>query len=358
LKRQLNNQAVTLAAISSRALNNWGVELQKTGDFEHAASRFALAHKLDQGNVVARTNLEYNERHRAGQTGPLKLADDLKEQFLDQMLMRFGPYDEPGLSSAQATMFVQGRLFRQACEAFDRVRSLSPRDLASRMWLAQFHLMAGQTNVALAAIKEIRGAPERFALTRTNHIDLLTLEASAYFAAKEPDTAVRLLETELKKNPNEHYLLASAARIYSQQGRFTNALAVVNRQLQIAPDDTTALINKSFICINANAFDEAIRTLDHLLTLQPTNHPALLNRAIAYLRSDKLDEAKRDYETLQQQLPKAYPVYFGLGEIAYRRKDTNAAIQHYEAYLINSITNSAEAQFVEKRLKELKGAAP
>jgi hypothetical protein len=73
---------------------------------------------------------------------------------------------------------------------------------------------------------------------------------------------------------------------------------------------------------------------------------------------DRLDDARKDYEALQQQVPKAYQVYFGLGEIAYRRKETNAAIQHYETYLSNAVTNSTEAQFVEKRLKELKGVGP
>lgn len=358
LKPLRNAQAVTLAAFYSRALNNWGVELQKAGEFEKAAPRFALAHRLNEANLVARTNLEYNERYRAGQTGPIPLPDDLKEQFLDQMLMEHGPYDEPGLSAAQGSLFVQGRLFRQACEAFDRVRSLSPRDLASRMWLAQFHLLAGQTNEVLAVVREIRAAPDRFTLTRTNHVDLLALEAASYFAAKDTNRAVGLIESELKKNPTEMYLLTSASRLYSQQGLFTNALSVVNRQLQVAPDDANALINKSYLCINADAFDEAIRTLDRVLSLQPTNHPARLNRAIAFLRADRLDDAQRDYETLQQALPKAYPVYFGLGEIAYRRKDTNAAVQHYEAYLSHSVTNSAETRFVEARLQELKGGRP
>jgi tetratricopeptide (TPR) repeat protein len=358
MKPELNSQALTLGAIYSRAINNWGVELQKTGDFEKAAARFALAQQLNADNVVARLNLQYNENRRAGQTGPLKIADLLKDQFLDQVLAEHGPYDEPGLTYAQGAMFAQGRLFRQASEAFNRVRTLSPNDLASRLWLAQFHLMAGQTNEVFAAVREIRAAPERFALTRTNHVDLLALEATAYFAANEPEAAVQLLETELQQNPNESYLLASAARLYTQQSRFTNALAVVNRQLQITPDDSTALINKSYLCINSSAFGEAIRTLDRVLTLQPTNYSAMLNRAIAYLRSDQLDESRRDYETLQAALPNAYQVYFGLAEIAYRRKETNAAIRHYEAYLSNAVTNSTEARFVEDRLKGLKGAGP
>jgi hypothetical protein len=48
-------------------------------------------------------------------------------------------------------------------------------------------------------------------------------------------------------------------------------------------------------------------------------------------------------------------LYFGLGEIAYRKLDTNTAARNYELYLANnSQTNGPEAQFVRDRLKALK----
>ena len=53
--------------------------------------------------------------------------------------------------------------------------------------------------------------------------------------------------------------------------------------------------------------------------------------------------------------PESYQIYFGLAEIALRSKDTNAAIQNYEAYLTNAVPNAPETKTVETRLKELKG---
>jgi len=88
--------------------------------------------------------------------------------------------------------------------------------------------------------------------------------------------------------------------------------------------------------------------------LQTNNYSALLNRAIAYLRANQLDSARQDYQTLQKAAPSAYPVYYGLAEIAYQQKDTNAAIQNYELYLANGSPNADEIKFVTQRLAELK----
>ena len=84
----------------------------------------------------------------------------------------------------------------------------------------------------------------------------------------------------------------------------------------------------------------------------------MLNRAISFLRGDKLEDAQRDYDVLQQAFPTAFQIHFGLAEIAWRRKDTNAAIRNYQLYRANAPTNTAEAKLVRERLKELQPGSP
>ena len=101
----------------------------------------------------------------------------------------------------------------------------------------------------------------------------------------------------------------------------------------------------------------AITTLTAALALAPSNPVVRLNRAIASLRAGELDAAQADYEQLLQISPHSYKVVFGLGEIAWRRQDTNAAIRNYQLYLANTATNTPEATNVIARLKELRPGA-
>ena len=153
-------------------------------------------------------------------------------------------------------------------------------------------------------------------------------------------------------------MLAAACRTYSENGQYTNALALTQRILRLAPNDPNALINQGCFQVQLSAYADAVASFNRVLTLETNNPTALFYRAIAQLRGDQLDVALEDYESLQRQYPKAHQMYYGLGEIAYRRKDTNTAIRHYEAYLTNAPPNNPESAFVVGRLQELKGVKP
>jgi hypothetical protein len=45
---------------------------------------------------------------------------------------------------------------------------------------------------------------------------------------------------------------------------------------------------------------------------------------------------------------------FGLGAIAWRQHDTNAAIEFYQRYLSNGVQSSAQYMVAAERLKQLK----
>jgi tetratricopeptide (TPR) repeat protein len=84
----------------------------------------------------------------------------------------------------------------------------------------------------------------------------------------------------------------------------------------------------------------------------------LLRRAIANLRTGRLEEAQHDYEAVQKVAPKMFQIFYGLGEIAWQKHETNAAISNYQSYLANSPENTNEINTVKARLKELKAGSP
>lgn len=350
-----------IGSVYSRALNFWAVEMQKTGELEQAAGLFALALKLNPGNIVAQVNLEYNKKFRAGERPPVAMPSSVEDRFGDagsweQVLGQHGPYDEQDFCYAQGFTFVRNGLFRQAAQAFERVHTFAPDDLPTRLYLAELNLIARKPDRALELVRAPLEQPERFHLSPTNRVDALGVQAKAWFLQGEAARADTLLETAIQAAPTNHYLLANAVAIYTENSRFSNALVNVDRQLQVRPDDPVALLNKGYLHMQLNAFGEAILAMTQLLNLQTNRPEALLNRAIAYLRNDQMDAAQKDYETLLSLDPNLRQVNYGLGEIAFRRHDTNTAIQRYESYLSNSVPGAAETLFVEKRLQELRGA--
>ena len=320
-----NAQNALLGAYYSRSLNSWGVEMQKLGELEKAAAHFDLARQLNPENVVARVNLECNKNLQSGTSIPVTLSKSLEESFgkyrtWQQVLNANGPYDEPTLCYAQAWVFMQTGLYRQSAQYFDRVLQFSPDNFPSRLSLAQIYLLANLPDNTLALTKEVRDQPKRFRPTTTNLTDLVAIEASAWYAKKNPEKARELLETEINKKPNDDHLLANAVSVYTQRGDLTNALSIIERRLKLNPNNPAILINKAYIYIQLQDFELCTHRSEPPRDLEPENQAALLNRAIANLRAGHLDDSKKDYETLEKLFPSAYQIQYGPGLKTGRKK--------------------------------------
>jgi len=359
LPNESNHDARVLAGFYSRALNCWGVELQKLGRLTNAAVLFSRALELNPDNIVAQINLECNKNLQAGHESSVQLSRSVEDEFgkyrsWEQVIGENGPFDEPNFSFEQGRTFVRNNLHHQAAQQFDRVKNLAPRNLLARMWLAQLYVVNRLPSQARQLVDEIRAQPALFPVPSTNRNEMLFVEASAYLAGGDLKGAEIAVETELKKYPNDESLLAAATQVYINYECYSNALVKLEQQLKFSPTNLTALVNKGNVCIWLGQYEQAIPPLTRALTMDSNNPYALMNRGIANLRCGKLDEAQRDYEALQKPLPTSSRVNFGLQEIAYRKKDTNAAIRYCQIYLANAQTNTAEAKLVSERLKELR----
>ncbi|MGO8931474.1 MAG: tetratricopeptide repeat protein [Limisphaerales bacterium] len=387
LPRESNHDAITLAGFYSRSLDYWGVEMQKSGQLTNAAAHFEGALELNPDNVVAQINLECNKNLQAGRKSSVPLSKPIEDEFAkyrkwEDILSENGPFDEPSYCYEQGRVFVGNKLYRQAAAQFDRVITLAPENLVARIWLSQLCVISGMPNQALKLLNQIRARPELVEAARTNRTELLFMEASAHLAQNDLRGAEAAVQATLGQYPGDEGLLATATQVYMKYGGYfdkllaakagsdtdtctymrngcySNALTTIEQQLVISPADTNALVNKGFACIQIGAFEQAIPPLTKVLAMDTNNYSALFNRAIAFLRSDQLEAAQGDYEVLQKAFPAAFQIYFGLAEIAWRQKDTNAAIQYYQRYQANAPTNTTEAKLVRARLKELQPGSP
>ena len=334
-------------------------ELQKQNLLGNARAHFERALQLSPDNVVAHIDLACNQNLQAGRKASPKVSKFIEDEFgkyrnWEQVIGENGPFDDPNFCYEQGRVFVRGGNYRQAAQEFSRAKTLDPENLPSRLWLAQLSVAGRKPEDALKIVDEIHANSQKLGIARSNLTELMFVESSAHLAMDDVKSSEAAVAAALKKYPGDEDLLATATQVYLNYGRYSNALDTIEEQLKISPDNPRTLINKGYACIQLQKYEEAIPPLTRLLSLETNNYSALLNRAIAYLRSGKLEAAQRDYEVLQKAFPTAFQIYYGLGEIAYQKKETNAAIRNYQLYLTNSAPNTEEAKSVKGRLKELK----
>ena len=357
--REQNQNAVIAGTFYSRNLDFWGVQLQRAGELEKAAARFETAQKINPDNVVAQINLQFNQNLRAGKRVPVDLSTVTADQFgkyrsWNQVVLANGPFDEPSFCFEDGVVLVQAGLLRQAVAPFARVRELAPDSLPARFWLGQLYEISHQPDRALEALRDPMEQPEKFSLAETNSTQMDILAATAYFQKGDMERGTRLIELEISRHPTNDDMLTTAAQIYLARGLPTNALAVIDRKLRLSPDDVGWLYSKGYVSIQIRNYDAAVVALSRVLSMQTNNHDVLFKRAGAYLQLGKLDQARADYASLQQSFTNSFQIAYGLGEIAWRKHETNEAIKNYEIYLANAPTNTTEAKTVSERLRELK----
>ncbi|MCX8109492.1 MAG: tetratricopeptide repeat protein [Verrucomicrobiae bacterium] len=308
----------------SRALNAWGVTLQRHGFTKEAERWFKLAVELFPDNAAAATNLAFNAQLQSG--GRLEGFDVVRaaeqtpqdDRVLERMLLHFGPFDEPAWLYRIANAFMQAGLFRQSLVTFDRLHTLMPTDSKVDVWKS-------------------------------------TMEVMTRFAMGDAERAEKDAVALHTKYPKEDLVLEVMAQMYMQTGRYTNALEAIEKQLILDSSNRRALLNKAAVSIHLKQYTNAIATLDKLLSLDPNSAPALLNRAIAYLQIGNLDRAKQDYEAVYKVAPDSFQVLYGLAEVAYRRNDTSTALKFYQQYLKHAPKDTDEYKQIAQRVSELQG---
>ena len=312
--------------IYSRALNAWGVILQRNHELKQAAKRFQQAIDLWPENIVAKANLQFNKQLQSGTlpaidlTKPIPELQGIKLQW-DQVFIYYGPPDDPRWTFRFAKLLLDGLNYRQALVELTRILELYPEDQIAQLWKGY-------------------------------------AEALLWYVAGNTTLAERIATELRQKFPQRDMPLKALALIYSGQRQWDRVIQICEQRLKLNPKNLEALNMYAATLMRMGKDAQAIPYLDRALQIKPEFDEARLNRAIAYLKSGQLDQARQDYEKLLQKIKEKnlddYRIYFGLGEIAYRKQEWAEALQYYQKYLKTAVPGTDEYRRIELRVKELK----
>jgi tetratricopeptide (TPR) repeat protein len=334
-------QSRLLGSWYSISLDNWGVELQRSGRLPEARHRFEQALALNTNNWAAAINLQCNTNLQAGNKLSLAGLEEMVGRFKDLPHLALamnscGPFDEPVLCFLLGRACQQAGWPRQTVQQLERAKTLAPDALPPELALAELYSRYRMDDKVFEIVKRLRTTTSALPTNQVGEVELelSLLEARAWMSQTNLASARRILQSILQQHPNDTPTENLVFNAYLAFGDLTNALQLVASQLASEPDKIAALNNQAAILIQMNQAAAAIPILTRALAI--TNSPAIrLNRAIGYFLSTNLPAAEADYHQLENLPVDIFSVHYGLAQIAEQRHDTNLAIHHFAICLSN-----------------------
>ena len=355
-----NFTASVLGAAYAKSLDYWGVQMQRLGRWPEAGVWFGRALQLNPESLAARINSEFNQRCQRGDRSRLDAAL-MEKEFPDlfghsrnwgEILSQDGPVDEPTYLFEAARTYLAGGHNRQAAREFRRCAELAPAWPEPRLWLALNYIDLRDFASALEQTDHIQAsAPPRNGAGLARLMMCHTTALQGLGRTNEADACIESFVREYRERED---VLLTAAEVCGNNRQFRGELGVLGELLRREPHDVKLLARKGWAELQLSKCDEASETLTQVLALDRSNEEARLHRAIAFLRAGRLEAAREDYQELLKTTASSQDALFGLGAIAWRKQDTNAAIELYEQYLSNGVPGLAQYRAAAARLRQLK----
>ena len=355
-----NVTATFLSGAYSKALNHWGVQLQRAGRDSEATEWFRRAIASNPVNLAARINLEFAERRARGDNSRLTVSW-AREHFSEtfdlyqnwwEVISRNGPVDEPTFLLQTGRFLLTTKNPHQAIAAFERCAELSPGWPMPRLFEALALIKTGAFARSLELATELEGRSESF--RGPGLALLLQCRVGALRGLGQTNEAWDCIERYVANHTKHVEVVSAAATLCAESGKFERELELLMELSARVKPDAGLLTRRGLAEFRLGRNKQAAETLTLALNIAPEDVQARLLRAVARLGDGQADAARADYQWLLKNPASAQPALFGLGNMAWREQDTNAAIRYYEQFMSNNAAATPQASVVSERLKQMK----
>jgi len=180
----------------------------------------------------------------------------------------------------------------------------------------QIKVKSGYTPAAKPAAASAPPAPG----VRDPAADRLTLQAiQAAAQGRDFARAAAMAETAFKEGLEHPMVLNLAALKCEQEGRFEDALQVLDRAIQIAPEDLGARNAKGLVLTRLERYAEALATFDGVVALMPEFAGAHCARGASLEAMGRLKEAEAAYRHALDLEPENLGAMQGVANLLSRR---------------------------------------
>jgi protein O-GlcNAc transferase len=177
--------------------------------------------------------------------------------------------------------------------------------------LQQALQLHGSGNIAAA-----EGLYLRLLKTRPEDFDALRLLGLVRYQQGRPTEACALIGAALKQNPQSPPALLDYGLALSALQRHAEALAAYDRALAIKPDFSAVLNNRGNVLLSLNRPQEALASFDRALAIEPSDADALNNRGNALRSLERLPEALASFDKALAVEPDHRYAFDGMADAA------------------------------------------
>lgn len=163
-----------------------------------------------------------------------------------------------------------------------------------------------------------------------NDAETLVNLGNVYFFKKNFDSATVYLASALKLDDRQLNAYNTMALILTEEERYPEALAMVNKAIALNPTDPYALNNRGYIHLLTGQYDQAKEYFDASISVDPYNGWAYRNKGIYFLKNEKYDDALRMLQKAEKLDPNIDQLYINLSEAYLQTKDFANACKAYE----------------------------
>ncbi len=303
--------------------NAWmGYILVKTTDHNRAIPFLekSLAKKPD--SLETMTNLG----------NALLLKTDRTSEDTDKAIELFEKVTQKNPNSAEAQFnlgyaYARKRDFSRAAVAYRKSGELKPND--------------GQTFINLGIALQNLGRLDEAAQAMRSGIANNTGDKSAHAALgsievqrKNYPSAVTVLETARKLDPNNYGILVNLAFVYSKTARAAEAATVYGLAADLAASgaegapagDVTARYNQGVLLAQTGNTDGALSAYEKVLAVNPRYLDALLNAGYLHFNKGSYAEAASRFKGATELDATSFVAWLNLGTACQKQKDGNGAV--------------------------------
>ncbi len=224
----------------------------------------------------------------------------------------------------------------------------NPKDVASRLRLAQFYGATGKRDQLLAQLNEMKGNLKDFPQAYIQSGDF-------YLRAGNYDEAIRQYEEGIAKDPRQKdSYLKHEVEVYVAEGKPNVANEKNEQVLKNDPKDADAREVKAAFMLDKGSVDQAMQELQSVVTSNPSNFLAHFNLGRAHFARAEYDQARQEFEKTTQLRPDYIPARLAATQVAMIRGDNEQALHTIED-LIRMAPNNLQARIMEASALERVG---